>query len=150
MLQVGAVVAGGLGLAACGDDGASTDTAGDAPAAAAETPAGGSTAGGSTTETGVGGDAGGIPVSEVPVGGGAIFPADAVVVTQPTEGEFKAFDTTCPHQGCAVSSVEGTSIICPCHGSVFDTATGDRVSGPATRGLTPKQVEVSGDQVIVS
>ncbi len=88
--------------------------------------------------------AGGTPTSEVPVGGGKIYADTKTVVTQPTAGSFKAFDTTCPHQGCAVASFEGSQIVCPCHGSHFDMTTGDRVSGPAATGLTPKTVTVTG------
>ena len=44
--------------------------------------------------------------SDVPVGGGAIFSDEKVVVTQPTEGTFKAFTAVCTHQGCVVSNVE--------------------------------------------
>lgn len=91
-----------------------------------------------------------IPVAEVPIGRGAVLPADRVVVTQPVEGTFNAFDATCPHQGCAVSLVTEEGIICPCHGSVFDPASGERRSGPAERGLTPRTVTVSGDELTVS
>jgi Rieske Fe-S protein len=73
-----------------------------------------------------------------------------VVVTQPTEGTFRAFDVTCPHQGCAVSLVTEQGIICPCHGSVFDATTGERRSGPAQSGLAPRTVTVSGDELTVS
>ena len=94
--------------------------------------------------------AGGIPRADVPVGGGAVLAADRVVVTQPEAGTYKAFDSTCPHQGCAVSMVTEQGIICPCHGSVFDATTGERRSGPAERGLTPRSVTVKGDELTVS
>lgn len=44
--------------------------------------------------------------ADVPVGGGAIFTDQQVVVTQPSEGDFKAFTAICTHQGCVVSNVE--------------------------------------------
>jgi Rieske Fe-S protein len=72
------------------------------------------------------------------------------VVTQPTAGTFKAFDAVCPHQGCTVASFEGNKIVCPCHQSHFDTTTGDRVSGPATTGLAPKTITVTGDTFTVA
>ena len=42
----------------------------------------------------------------MPVGGGKIFAAEKVVVTQPTEGDFKAFSAVCTHQGCVVAKIE--------------------------------------------
>ena len=82
--------AGGAGtLAACGGDG------GDA--------------GGASGGASGGGEAVTVPVAEVPEGGGVV--RDRVVVTQPSAGEFKAFDATCPHQGCAVDTVTTEAII---------------------------------------
>lgn len=128
------VPAGGvLALSACGGD------------------AGGS--GESTSSSAGSGDAaaaGGVsvPTADVPVGGGVV--QDRVVVTQPTEGEFKAFDATCPHQGCAVAKVESGTITCPCHGSTFDASTGDVTGGPAQKGLTAKEATLDGDTVTVA
>ena len=74
--------------------------------------------------------------ADVPVGGGLIFPEEQVVVTQPTEGEFKCFTAVCTHQGCIVSSVQAGGIRCECHGSVVldrgrlgGQPTGDRRPG---------------------
>ncbi len=86
------------------------------------------------------------PTSAVPVGSAAIFDAQGVVVTQATTGKFAAFSTVCPHQGCAVSKVEGTAIICPCHGSNF-ALDGSVVTGPAKSGLAARAVTVAGDEL---
>jgi Rieske Fe-S protein len=91
-----------------------------------------------------------VPAAEVPVGGGVIVAAQKVVVTQPTEGEFKGFSSTCTHQGCQVSSVKDDEIGCACHGSVFSAADGAVVSGPATAPLPEVAVAVSGDQVVLA
>lgn len=153
VLKVAGVVVGAGALAACSSPPVPTDTAGAASSSA--TPAASSSAGGSssaaTTDAGSGGGAaGGQPTSEIPVGGGKIFADTKTVVTQPTAGTFKAFDAVCPHQGCTVGSVDGGQIVCPCHQSHFDIATGDRVSGPAPTGLTPKTITVSGSSFTVS
>lgn len=89
-----------------------------------------------------------IPVADVPEGGGIV--RDGVVVTQPTAGEFDAFDAICPHQGCTVDEVTAQAITCPCHGSQFDPATGEMTRGPATTGLTPRKATVEGDELVVS
>jgi hypothetical protein len=45
-------------------------------------------------------------------------------------GTFKAFSSTCTHEGCAVSVGQADNKIrCACHNSYFDAATGRRSSG---------------------
>jgi Rieske Fe-S protein len=89
-------------------------------------------------------------VADVPVGGGTIFADRRVVVTQPRAGTLAAFDTTCPHQGCAVTEVVDGTMNCPCHGSRFRIADGSVETGPAARGLTARQVQVTGDSITVT
>lgn len=71
--------------------------------------------------------------ADVPVGGGTI--KDGWVVTQPTEGKYKAYSAQCTHQGCAVSEVADQKIVCACHGSYFGIADGAPTAGPATSPL---------------
>jgi Rieske Fe-S protein len=86
--------------------------------------------------------------ADVPVGGGRVV--DQVVVTQPTAGDFKAFTAVCTHNQCLVSKIEGGNIVCTCHGSTFDAATGAVKGGLATAPLAAKTVTVSGDNLVVS
>jgi thiosulfate dehydrogenase (quinone) large subunit len=79
--------------------------------------------------------------SVVPVGGSASFtdPAsgDPAIVIQQTSGQFVAFDAICPHAGCTVGYQPSAKIIvCPCHGSEFNSRTGAVETGPASSGLT--------------
>jgi Rieske Fe-S protein len=92
----------------------------------------------------------GIKTSDIPVGGGRIFAGDKLVVTQPTAGEFKAFSSTCTHQGCTVTRIEDGTIDCPCHGSRFSIEDGAVEDGPAPRPLPEKTVTVTGDTLTVS
>lgn len=85
--------------------------------------------------------------SAIPVGGGAIFPAHGVVITQPTAGEFLAFSSTCTHQGCAVKAVAGGTINCFCHGSRFRIADGSVAGGPAPEPLPRRPITVTGDAI---
>jgi 3-phenylpropionate/trans-cinnamate dioxygenase ferredoxin subunit len=61
-----------------------------------------------------------------------------------------AFDDlcTCAEQACPLSGglLTGTTLMCQCHGSRFDVASGAVLSGPATRRLNVYEVqEVDGD-----
>jgi nitrite reductase/ring-hydroxylating ferredoxin subunit len=142
VLQAGGILAVGGLVAAC------SSGSGDA-AVASEAPAGSAPAASTPASTSSGG-AGVAQVSDIPVGGGVIIDEPAVVITQPAEGEVKAFTAICTHQGCLVSEVVDNEIICPCHGSRFSAVDGSFTSGPATTGLTAAGVVVEGGSVVLS
>lgn len=128
----------GLGaplLAACGGEDPVTGT----DPGSATSPGGSSAPAGPLTST-----------SEVEVGGGTIFAEEKVVVTQPTEGEFRAFSTTCTHQGCPVTSVSDGTINCPCHGSQFSIEDGSVAGGPAPGPLSTVEINVEGDEITLA
>jgi nitrite reductase/ring-hydroxylating ferredoxin subunit len=91
--------------------------------------------------------AGSITTADIPVGGGVVVAEPPVVLTQPAMGEFKAFTSICPHQGCKVSEVTNNEIYCPCHGSKFSALDGSVIQGPATEGLAAAAVAVDGTKV---
>ena len=87
--------------------------------------------------------------SEIPVGGGKIFTAAKVVVTQPVSGQYLGFSAVCTHVGCILSEVANGTIDCPCHGSEFKITTGAVVTGPAPSPLPKKQIKVVNGQVVL-
>jgi len=124
-------------LAACGDDAAApTD-----PSSSASSPSGG---GGSPSG---GGDVT-VAKADVPVGGGTIIDS-SVVVTQPAEGEFKAFTAICTHQQCPVTDVTDGEIHCSCHQSRYSIEDGSVLSGPAPAPLEEFPVSDMGNNVVV-
>lgn len=90
------------------------------------------------------------PTGDVPVGGGTIYADAKVVVTQPTEGDFKAFTAICTHQGCLVGQVADGTIQCPCHGSQFSIEDGSVENGPATEPLDEVAISVEGDEITLT
>lgn len=86
--------------------------------------------------------------SEVPVGSGRNYNIDNVqmVVTQPTEGEFKAFSAVCTHQGC-IAGCRDAEIVCDCHDSVFNLENGAVISGPATSALPEIAIRVENGEI---
>ncbi len=139
-------------LTACGsgDDGAGTaPTTSSAPGSDAPT------TGGTTQSTPSGSGDGAaqgnalVAVGDVPVGGGVILAGPQIVVTQPTEGEFKGFSAVCPHAQVILSEVSEDDIFCGLgHGGRFTLDDGSVINGPATSPLTPVAVAVEGDQVV--
>lgn len=127
-----------VALTACGSDDDSPSTG--------SSDAGGSGGSGSAG----GGDGAGAELAktaDIPEGGGKVFESEGVVVTQPEAGTFKAFSSTCTHQGCAVKSVADGVINCPCHNSNFSITDGSVKGGPATKPLPEKQISVEGDAI---
>ena len=87
--------------------------------------------------------------SEIPVGGGQIYTAAKVVVTQPARGQYQGFSAVCTHVGCIMSTVANGTIDCPCHGSEFKITNGAVVTGPAPAPLPAKQIKIVDGQVIL-
>ena len=86
--------------------------------------------------------------SDIAVGGATFVESRAIVVSQPTEGEFHAFGATCPHQGCMVTETQDTDLLCPCHASLFSSSTGAVLRGPATSGLPEVNIAVEGNNIV--
>ena len=89
-----------------------------------------------------------VAAADIPTGSGLVV--GDYVVTHPEEGTYHAFSARCPHQGGRISEFADGTMVCPDHGSHFDMATGDVVSGPSREpaAAAPLSVE-NGDTLVV-
>ncbi|MBC7274740.1 Rieske (2Fe-2S) protein [Streptomyces broussonetiae] len=85
---------------------------------------------------------------EVAEGGAKLYAEHNVVVGRAEDGTLKAYSTICTHAQCAANKLEGTRLICPCHGSEFDVVTGEAVVPPATQPLQELPVKAEGGRII--
>lgn len=133
-------------LAACGSDSSTGGTAAPSATASSAAPSASASASGSAGEVA---EAALAELADVPVGGAIALEAagGALIVAQPTAGNVVAYSAVCPHQGCAVAPRQN-QLVCPCHGSAFETATGKVLNGPATKDLTPVTVRVQGTSIV--
>jgi cytochrome b6-f complex iron-sulfur subunit len=89
---------------------------------------------------------------DVPPNTGTIFKfgADPGLLIRTTEGELKAFSARCTHLNCTVQYDPAQKlIVCACHNGQFDL-NGKNVAGPPPKPLPALNVNVRGDEVIVS
>ncbi|MDG9687328.1 Rieske (2Fe-2S) protein [Streptomyces sp. DH18] len=140
------LAAGAAGAAAlatgCGSDGGDGGDGGDT--SAAPTASAGAT---DSASPGASGDVELARTEDIPVGGGTVFKERKVVVTQPEEGEFRAFSAVCTHANCLVSTVSDGTINCPCHGSKYSITDAAVEAGPAPRPLPAERISVSGGAI---
>lgn len=70
------------------------------------------------------------------VGGAALVESTAGVflVARTSASAFSAVDAVCTHEGCTINGADGSTYVCPCHGSRYDR-TGQVLAGPARASL---------------
>ena len=133
LLAGAGVTAGTLALSACAEGSSSGGSGGGNGAAEPESP----------TDIAA--------TSDVPVGKAAKLTKGGVtvIVSQPEDGVFKAFSSTCTHQGCQLNVQNNSQIVCPCHGSQFALADGAVKGGPAETPLKSYKAEAKDGRIIV-
>lgn len=84
---------------------------------------------------------------------------DRIILLVNIDDDFYAIDNTCPHMGGSLyeGTLEGTSIVCPRHGSAFDVTTGKNVQNAKILFLKFKvedvhsyPIKVEGSDVLIS
>ncbi|OGG11542.1 hypothetical protein A2Z00_04855 [Candidatus Gottesmanbacteria bacterium RBG_13_45_10] len=69
------------------------------------------------------------------------------------DGVFFAIDDTCSHAHCSLGTegfLDGSAIICGCHGAQFDVTSGKVLSPPAPIDLTSYKTKVEGEDVLIA
>ena len=93
-----------------------------------------------------------VTVGDVPSNSGRIFKfgnRPGILVRTPS-GELRAFSAICTHLDCTVQYRDDLSEIwCACHNGHYDL-NGVNVAGPPPRPLDRYDVNVRGDQIVVS
>jgi nitrite reductase/ring-hydroxylating ferredoxin subunit len=90
--------------------------------------------------------------SDIPSGELAAFEVEGTqVAIANVDGVFYAFDDTCTHKACSLTEgyLEGTTVLCPCHGSLLDITTGAVLAPPAVEPVRSYRVRVEGNALQV-
>jgi Rieske Fe-S protein len=93
-----------------------------------------------------------VALADLPVGTATELDVDGrrVLLTRPDETTVLGFDAECTHQGCNVRAGADGGLACPCHGSVFDPASGEPTEGPADAPLGTVAVAISDEDVVLA
>lgn len=86
-----------------------------------------------------------VAATEVPVGSAVIV--GHFIIAQPTEGQYVAYSSRCPHQHNFITEVEGDRVRCTAHNSVFSIADGAAISGLTAEPLRPAVLTEDGEQL---
>ncbi len=62
--------------------------------------------------------------------GTGIFLFDKFIVVK-SSASLKVYSNKCTHAGCRINQEIDGQLVCPCHGSRYDSATGKVLQGPA-------------------
>jgi len=89
-----------------------------------------------------------IDANDVPVGS-AVIVGD-FIITQPTTGVYHAYSAKCPHQGAKITQVNGDTVTCTNHNSVFSITDGAPVSGPSRAGLMEAKLKTDGNNKLIA
>jgi Rieske Fe-S protein len=92
-----------------------------------------------------------LKASDIPPNSGRIVPfgGKPVIILRTQAGELRALSATCTHLACSVQyRPERHDIWCACHNGIYDLK-GANVSGPPPRPLTPFEVYVRGEKIVL-
>jgi cytochrome b6-f complex iron-sulfur subunit len=96
---------------------------------------------------------------QVAVAGSALAEVGGAVLVESTAGvfllartsasTFSAIDAVCSHESCTVTGADGTTYVCPCHGSRYDRS-GRVLAGPAQAALRQFATTFTNDVVTIT
>jgi len=90
-------------------------------------------------------------LADLPPGAAVRVPADPPLAVFNVDGELFCIDDTCTHQDASLADgyLEGCTVECPLHASVFDLRTGMPATPPARRPVRTHEVVVRDGSVHV-
>jgi cytochrome b6-f complex iron-sulfur subunit len=85
------------------------------------------------------------------VGSAALVSAGStpILVAHTAATTFVAVTAICTHENCTITGIAGTTYVCPCHGSQYNSS-GQRLAGPAPSNLRQFVVALAGDNLTIT
>lgn len=78
--------------------------------------------------------------------------SDQKILLANVNGTFYAIGDKCMHRGCTISkgTLEGNTVICPCHGSTYDLKTGNFLKGPTKKPEPAYELKVEKNDIMIN
>ena len=71
------------------------------------------------------------------------------VIFYKTNKELKIYSARCTHLGCKINQLENDEMVCPCHGSRYNTE-GKPIKGPSIKRLQELDFELDQDEIVIN
>jgi Rieske Fe-S protein len=83
--------------------------------------------------------------------GNGIFFFERFILVK-AKGSLKVFSNRCTHAGCRINQEIAGQLVCPCHGSRYEAATGKVVQGPAGIALSkiPYAIDTKTGEITIT
>jgi len=77
---------------------------------------------------------------------------DLKILIANVNGTYYAIGDVCMHRGCPLSQgqLQGETVTCPCHGSMYDLKTGNFIRGPTKKGEPRYDLKVEGNDILLN
>ncbi len=78
--------------------------------------------------------------------------ADKKILLANINGNYYAIGNVCAHQGCKLSKgeLQVETVVCPCHGSIYDLKTGNFIKGPTVKPEPKYELKVENDDILIN
>jgi len=67
-------------------------------------------------------------------------------------GNYYAISNVCMHRGCQLSKgkLVGETVVCPCHGSIYELKTGNFTKGPTKKPEPAYELKVENNDIMIN
>ncbi len=70
------------------------------------------------------------------------------VILHKSENQLNIYSSKCTHLGCKINRVDGEELVCPCHGSRYNSL-GEPIKGPSLKALKKLDYSIENNEIVI-
>ncbi len=70
------------------------------------------------------------------------------VILHKSEKQLNIYSSKCTHLGCKINRVDGEELVCPCHGSRYNSL-GEPIKGPSLKALKKLDYSIENNEIVI-